>query len=132
MDVRKLGIVFSALIGTALLVAPFTASARPLTLGNATKKPFTVRINNICSSDVGVIKANTTKIISEEILNKLCGQNASACKAQIFKSNDCNGKEIADFIFDTKKGVTDVFHSSTNYSMTVSYSFNAVTLVEAI
>jgi len=132
MKLRKLGTIASAVIGSSLIVLPLTAAAKPLTLVNATKDSFTVRVNYYCSGEFGLMKANSSKTVGEEQLDKLCGQTSTNCEAKIFKSNDCTGKEIGSFTFDTKTGLKDNFQSAQNYSMTVSYQLNMATLTEAL
>jgi hypothetical protein len=129
MKAWKFGVIFAMGLGLTL---PMLATAKSLTLANATKKSFTVRINNYCSDAFGVMKANSFKVVVEEELNKLCGLNSSNCKAIIFKSDNCTGKQIADFIFDTSTGFKNSFHSAKHYSMTVAFPFNAASLTEAL
>jgi hypothetical protein len=127
----KFGII-SIMTCSALLTLPLLTSAKSLTLTNATKKSFTVRVNKKCASEFGVMKANSSKTVTEEALNQLCERKLSNCEAIIFKSNDCTGQQIADVLFDTNTGVKGSFRSAKNYTITVSFPLNWVTLSEAL
>lgn len=131
MKIGKGKILFLT-FGTTLILSPYIVSARPLTIENATKDSITVRINNTCSNEFGIMKTHTSKTISEAIQNKLCEKNIFNCVASIYKSNDCSGDEISNFLFDTRNGLVGAFFSSPNYSLTVSYLFNAVSVVETL
>ena len=132
MNLRKLGVIASVFIGSSVVVFPLVATAKPLTLVNATKDSFTVRVNYYCSGEFGTMKPNSSKVVGEEQLDKLCGQTSSNCEAKIFRSNDCTGNQIGSFKFDTKTGLKDNFQSAQNYSMTVSYQLNMASLTEAL
>lgn len=132
MKAKQGNIIVSIIAGSVLMALPVLTSAKPLTVINSTKSPFTVSVNNNCSNDFGIINKDNSKRVTEDTLVKLCGANASNCSAVIYKSNDCSGKQIGDFLFDAKIGVKDSFHSAKNYSMTVSYGLNWVTLTQAI
>lgn len=129
---KQFKILVPVAIGAALCTLPLLASAKSLTIVNSTKQPFSVRVNNLCSSEFGVIKKNSTKTVAEEKLNQLCAQNSSNCEAMIFKSKNCTGNQIGNFMFDTKTGLKNNFKSAKNYSMTLSFALNTVILSEAL
>jgi hypothetical protein len=132
MTFKKKTMIVLMIASSALLTLPLLASAKPLTLLNATKKSFTVSVNNNCASEFGVLKVNSSKTVAEEALNKLCALNASDCKIVIFKSNDCTGEQIAGFVIDVKTGFKNTFHSAKHYSITYSTTLNWLTLTQAL
>lgn len=128
---KKIGIIMSVVVGSALMISPVLASAKNLVVVNNTKKAITLRINNTCSTEFGAIQPNGSKTVTDSALNSLCKSTASNCKALIFKSSNCTGDQVASFYFSTSTGLKSSYQSAKNYAITVNYPLNMLTLTSA-
>jgi len=103
-----------------------------MTIINGTKKPFSVSINNHCSSVFGLIQPGQNREANEFVLSKMCGQNTTNCEAEIHQKSQCSGDIIAKFNFDVKNGITGQYTTEKPYKVNIDTSANVFVLYEEV
>src|SRR5262245_24824128 len=97
--------LFATLIATSLFSISILANAANLQFGNDTNVDLTVRINNSCSNQFGVIARHTAKAISETDLQDACKHNPSSCTLEVFNTSNCTGTHIETIVLSTTDGI---------------------------
>lgn len=117
---------------SGLLTLPAIALASDMTIVNGTTKPFSVSVNNHCSSVFGLIQPGQNRLASEYVLSKMCGQNTTNCETEIHRNTHCSGDIIAKFNFDVKTGITGQFTTEKPYKVNIDTSKNVFVLYEEV
>ena len=107
MRLHKLKVFASAIIVSSLCSVSSLVYAANLTFANDTNVDLTVRVNNICSNEFGVLVQHTEKVITDENLQKACKNNQS-CFIEIFNDANCTGTKIEKIILDKNDGVVSL------------------------
>lgn len=121
---------FAAIVSAAMLVLLITASAYQPILVNKIRHDMTYAIGGVCTQHV--IHNNDSEFVSETSLQILCGTNTKNCVIELFSSKNCAKSMIAGITLDINKGVKDAVGIADNYSVSINYSNNAVTVAKAI
>jgi len=93
-------------VSASLAVMPVAGFAKPLTITNGTKRPVIVFVNHENAREFGVLRVMSSSTVDENALARLCGGNASRCLGEIHKQSNPSDNPIANFIFNTKTGLT--------------------------
>lgn len=97
-----------ALCFLALCTLPVIAHA-DIDVVNNTETYGTAKMGDKCSAyigDAGVIKPHSSMVIPQFLLNTLC--LFSDCEANIYASNNCDGRVVGTATLNRNKGVTRV------------------------
>ncbi|HLB43477.1 MAG: hypothetical protein A3F42_05295 [Gammaproteobacteria bacterium RIFCSPHIGHO2_12_FULL_37_34] len=108
MKFRKTRVVASTIVATSLFSISLLANAADLTFANDTNVDLTVRINNVCSTQFGVIEQHTEKVITETNLQEACKYNQSNCSIQVFNTANCTGTHIETIVLNTSNGIVSL------------------------
>ena len=90
--------ITAACIIATMFTLPAIASA--FSLVNATDAPFTVSINNYCSSAFGNVPVHRETHVNDGVIMNLCGKNNDNCVGRIHELENCTGLEIGSFVFN--------------------------------
>jgi len=113
-----------SLLPVLMLGVPAMSSA--FSIFNATHAPFTVSVNNICSTAFGSVQIDRETAVDEDEIMNLCGR-ANPCVARIHELENCTGLEIGSVVFNGYAQVqqSPVTHHP-KYSVKVIYYMNFV------
>lgn len=112
-------------LSVTLLVLPVITSA--FSIVNATRNPFTVSINQHCSTEFGNVQVNRDAEVSDAVMLNLCGQHTNDCIGRIHQSQHCSGLEIGSFAFDHEGVVkTAIGTTAQGYSVKAIIYMNLV------
>jgi len=105
MKYLKTQVIALTIIGASLFSSALLAHGTNLKFSNDTNVDLSVRINNACSNQFGVIKRHSEKVISKKSLEEACKYDQSKCSMQVFNTAHCAGKQIETVVINTSQGV---------------------------
>lgn len=102
MKIYKVRVVASIIMAVSFF--SISASADDFTFANDTNVNLSVRINNICAPQFGIIEQHTQVVVTEKNLEEACN-NQSNCLMKIFDTGDCSGTHIETIILNKINGI---------------------------